>query len=307
MASPAERAEIDDLHALFGHSDVPKGLFLKFEVSRHNRAIADQGRQEKAERDRLLQERREEQNRRIQDLRKVRGERDQEAVARMVAEKTREAERIKEAEAAWEAKIMKDRMELKQRVANRGSADFHNARLAEAEAAMLQERRDRAQAEYDAYKQMQRETYAERMRQRRDNAGKMRQDVENAHTGASTKLSNMKNTLANRAREDKAAWKEQLRKNEEERMARAHANRKHAEEVRAKMRQNMEQQTKNRQTAGTRMARTVDDNVERAKTDLMNYKKGLRQERYKARYATMDESKALEESTFRKLYGLQGA
>ena len=55
MATPEEKAEIDDLHALFGHSDVPKGMFLKFEVSKMNRKIADKGREEKEERQRLLQ------------------------------------------------------------------------------------------------------------------------------------------------------------------------------------------------------------------------------------------------------------
>ena len=52
--------ELDDLHALFGHSDVPRGMFLKFQVSKHNRDIADKGRQEKEDRQRLLQERQEE-------------------------------------------------------------------------------------------------------------------------------------------------------------------------------------------------------------------------------------------------------
>ena len=44
MASPDERKEIDDLHALFGHSDVPRGMFLRFEVGQRNRTIADKGR-----------------------------------------------------------------------------------------------------------------------------------------------------------------------------------------------------------------------------------------------------------------------
>ena len=147
MASPAERAELDDLHALFGHSDVPRGMFVKFEVSKMNRKKADQGRHEKEERQRLLQERQEEQNQRIANLRKVRGERDQEAVARMQAEKHREAMRIKAAEQAWEAEVQRKRTELKRQVKERGSADFHNARLAEQEAKMLQERRDKSQHE----------------------------------------------------------------------------------------------------------------------------------------------------------------
>ena len=50
MASPEERMEIDDLKSLFGHSDVPRGMFLRFEVGQRNRHIADKGRQEKEER-----------------------------------------------------------------------------------------------------------------------------------------------------------------------------------------------------------------------------------------------------------------
>ena len=138
---------------------------------------------------------------------------------------------------------------------------------------MLKERRDKAQAVYEAHKKLQREERCvldgqtragvvslsrmngywkrpsfcvvqsprgsswircaccreRRMKEVRANAGKMRQEVSNAHSGANQKLSNMKGTLANQAREDKEAWKEQLRKNEEARLERARANRKHAE------------------------------------------------------------------------------
>ena len=169
---------------------------------------------------------------------------------------------------------------------------------------MLQDRRDKAQAEYEAYKNKQRATYQQRMLERRNNASKMHSDVEAAHTGASQKLGKMKGDLANRAREDKQAWKEQFRKNEEARLERARQNRKHAEEVRQRMRQNQENQRKSREEAGTRMQKQVDAEAERAKAELTAYKKKLREERYRARYATTAEAKALEQSTFRKLYGL---
>ena len=169
---------------------------------------------------------------------------------------------------------------------------------------MLQDRRDKAQHEYEEYKQKQRATHAARMAARRGNADKMRQDVEAAHTGASKKLEAMKTGLANQARAEKAAWAEQLRKNEEARLARARANRKHAEEVRQRMRNNLENQRKTREEAGTRMQRQVDAEVVRARNELTGYKRRLRAERYQARYASVDEAKALEQSTFRKLYGL---
>ena len=303
MASPEERKEISDLHDLFGHSDVPRGMFLKFEVAKHNRNVADKGRQEKDERQRLLQERQEQQNQRIQELRRVRGERDQEAVTRMKAQKTADANAIKQAEQQWEAQRMAAQTALKHHVRDRGSADFHNARLAEQEAKMLQDRRNKAQAEYDAYKQHQRATHEATMQARRGLAGKMRQDVENAHSGASAKLANMKGSLANRAREDKQAWKEQLARNEEARLKRAQENRKHAEDVRQRARKNMANQTKSREQAGTSMQKKLDADAEKAKADLFAYKKRLREERYKSRYASTEEAKALEQSTFRKLYG----
>lgn len=303
MASPDERKEIDDLHALFGHSDVPRGMFLKFQVSKHNRDLADKGRQEKEERQRLLQERQEEQNERIRDLRKVRGERDRDAVARMQAEKHREANAIKAAEQVWEAEVQRKRTELKRQVKDRGSADFHNSRLAEQEAKMLADRRNKAQQEYDDYKKVQKATHQARMQERQNNAKRMHQDVEAAHTGANSKLANMKGSLATRAREDKAAWKEQLRKNEEARLQRARDNRKHAEDVRARARQNMENQRKTREAEGTRMQKQNDADVAKSKADLTAYKRKLREERYKSRYATTEEAKALEQSTFRKLYG----
>ena len=147
MATPEERKEIDDLHSLFGHSEVPRGMFLKFEVSRHNREIADRGRREKEQRQQLLEERREEQNRKIENLRNKWGQKDQDAVARLHANNRKNANRVKAEEAAWEQEVMAQRTALKQKVANRGSAGFHNARLAAEEEEMLRERRNQAQAE----------------------------------------------------------------------------------------------------------------------------------------------------------------
>jgi hypothetical protein len=307
MATPEEKAEIDELHDLFGHSDVPRGMFLKFEVSRANRALADKGRREKEERQQLLEERAADQKRRIDELRAVRGERDTEAVARHQKNNRRLAQRVKAEEQQWEQQVMQQRTQLKKKVQDRGSADFHNARLAEQEAAMLAQRREQAQAEYDAYKQKQRETHQSRMRQRRDNAERMRESVEQGKGNANKKFQEIKGTLANQAKADKQAWKEQLARNEEARLERARANRKHAEDVRARARANMQAQQKRRQAQGNKMQSGLDANIERSKTELTNYKKRLRQERYASRYASTAEAKALEQSTFRKLYGLGGA
>jgi hypothetical protein len=305
MATPEEVKEIDELHDLFGHSNVPRGMFIKFEVSKANRAIADKARKDKEERQRLLEERAQEQKRRIEQLRQVRGERDREAVARHQQQNREAAQAIKEAEQAWEAQMQANQRTLKKQVRDRGSAQFHNARLAEQEAKMLQQRRDQAQAEYDAYKKQQQELRDRRMRERRNNAGKMREEVEHAHNGANQKLADLKGTLANEAKQDKREWKEQLKRNEEERLARARANRKHAEEVRQRARSNIEKQRKSRMEEGGAMKSKVDGDAIRARNQMMEQKRKLRQDRYKQRYASSSEAKLLEKSTFRKLYGLQ--
>ena len=110
--------------------------------------------------------------------------------------------------------------------------------------------------------------------------------------------------LANEAKEAKRAWREQFEKNEKHRLARARANRKHAEEVRQRAREAKHNQTNNRQSAGTKMQRKVDADAEKAKADLMNYKRNLRQQRYQSRFASTQEAELLQKSTFRKLYGL---
>jgi hypothetical protein len=305
MATPDEKKEIEDLKDLFGHSEVPRGLFLKFEVSRHNRSIADKGRQEKEERQRLLEQRQEEQRRRTEQLRAVRGERDREAVARHQQRNREAAQEIKQAEAAWQQEVMRKRTELKQQVADRGTADFHNARLAEQEARMLQERRDQAQREYEEHKKLAQATYDQRMRERRAHAGKMREGVVNAHTGANKKLSHMTGTQANQARQMKSAWKQQLQQNRETDLAKARDNRKHAEEVRQRARANINKQRQRRQAEGKQMQQSVDADNERAKSELMAYKKKLRKERYNARYVSQEEAAKLVQSTFRKLYKLK--
>lgn len=307
MASPDEKREIEDLHDLFGHSEVPRGTFLKFSVAKHNREIADRGRQEREERQRLLEERAEEQHRRIQRLRAKRGERDREAVDRLHQQNRENAQRIKMEEQQWEAQVMQERMELKRQVHERGSADFHNARLAEKEAREDQERRDKATADHQAYLKRMREANDAKKRAREANAGRMLQEVEQAHSNSKAKLSQMKNSLADKAKEDKRAWREQLERNRQEALERARANRRHAEEVRERARAKREEQTKNRQNEGNRMQRAMDEEANRAKTEMTNYKKQLRAERYKSRYINADEEQEMlnEQSTqgFLKLYG----
>ena len=305
VASDAERKEVDDLQALFGKtSEVPRGLFLKFEVSRANREIADREREAKEQRQALMEQRAEDQRRRIEQLRQVRGERDRDAVNRLHARNRANAMHIKAQEQAWEENVLQQRNTLKKKVKDGGSADFHNARLADLEAKMLQDRRDKAQAEYDAHKKLARETYEKRMADRRKHAGDMRQSVEDAHSGANSKLAHMKGTQAGEARAMKNAWKRQFEENEQARLQRARDNRRHAEEVRARARQNMENQKNRRQKAGSRMQRQVDEDAERAKNELMAYKRKLRQQSYNHRYVGREDAEKLAQSTFRKLYSL---
>lgn len=252
----------------------------------------------------MLEQRAQEQKRRIKKLQQARGERDREAVARHQERNRQLAARVKAEEQQWEDELMKQKTALKKQVHDRGSADFHNARLAQQEAAMLQARRDQAQKEYEAHKKLAKETQEQRMRERRGNAGKMRQSVEQAHSGANQKLSHIKGTQANEAREMKNAWREQHKKNEEARLQRARDNRKHAEQVRARARANMDAQRQRRQDVGQKMQRHVDAEAERAKTELMAYKRKLREERYKSRYVSGADAAKLEQSTFRKLYQL---
>lgn len=93
-------------------------------------------------------------------------------------------------------------------VRSRGSADEHNARMAEAEAFADQERRDQATAEHDAYLQHAQETRETQMRERQAAADRLRQEVEDAHTSATSKLSRMKQRQA----DDTAEAKRQVRR-----------------------------------------------------------------------------------------------
>ena len=303
----SEQKEIDDLHELFGHSEVPRGTFLKFSVAKHNREIADKGRQEREERQRLLEERAEEQRRRIERLREVRGERDQEAVARLHKQNHENAQAIKKEEAEWEAQVMQSKLELKRQVKERGSADFHNQRLAQKEAELDQARRDKATREHNEYLKRMRAANDAKKRSREANAGKMLQEVEEAHANSKAKLATMKNTLADQAKADKRAWREELEKNRQEALERAQANRRHAEEVRARAKANREKQTANRIAEGNRMEKKMDAEAQEAKTKLTNYKRQLRQGVYKSQYITPAEEEEMlkEPSTqgFLRLYG----
>ena len=299
-----ESDEIAELRALFGHSEVPRGMFLKYQVSKQNREIADEGRARKQKLAELMEERKQEQHRRIQNLRNKTKDLDTEAVARHKARNKQLAQQVKQAEQDWERQVMQQRTELKRQVKDRGSADFHNARLAEKEAELDRQRREKATREHQAYLKKMRETHAERMHTRQTNASKTREQVEAANSGSIAAAKQMRQNLANEAKEAKRAWKEQLEKNEQARLERARANRKHAEEVRERARQNKLAQTNNRINAGNRMQREVDRAAAKAKEDLIAYKKSLREQRYKERFATDEEADLLKKSTFRRLYGL---
>ena len=299
-----EAEEVDELHALFGHTTVPRGMFLKYQVAAQNREIADRARIEKEQRDQLLEERRVEQHERIQRLRNKTKDLDREAVARLHEKNRRNAEEVKAAEQKWERSIMQQKTELKREVHARGSADFHNARLAEQEAELDRKKREKATRDHQAYLKRMRDTHNARMQARTANARKVHEEVENANFGSQAKAKAMRGKLANEAKEAKRAWKEQLERNEQARLEQARANRKHAEDVRERARKAKEKQTNTRQTEGARMQRQVDADAHKAKTELMNYKKRLRQERYAQRYANKTEAELLEKSTFRRLYGL---
>ena len=174
---------------------MPRGMFLKYQVSKQNREIADQGRERKEELKRLMEERAEEQHARIQNLRAKTENNDREAVARHKEKNRQLAREVKQAEQAWERSVMQQRTELKKTVANRGSADFHNARLAEREAELDKARRDKASAEHQAYLKKMRETHQERMRTRTANANRTREQVEAANTGSVEKAKQMRGAV----------------------------------------------------------------------------------------------------------------
>ena len=301
---PDESDEIAELRALFGHSEVPRGMFLKYQVSKQNREIADEGRARKQKLAELMEERKQEQHRRIQNLRNKTKDLDTEAVARHKARNKQLAQQVKQAEQDWERQVMQQRTELKRQVKDRGSADFQQ-RAACREGGRA---RPAAEGEGDARAPGVSEedardacgAHAYTTDKRQQDAGQ----VEAANTGSIAAAKQMRQNLANEAKEAKRAWKEQLEKNEQARLERARANRKHAEEVRERARQNKLAQTNNRINAGNRMQREVDRAAAKAKEDLIAYKKSLREQRYKERFATDEEADLLKKSTFRRLYGL---
>jgi chromosome segregation ATPase len=156
MPSPAkdEAEEVSELLALFGHqTDVPRGMLLKFQVSKANREKADAERKAKEERQKLLEERMAEQHERIQKLRSATKDLDREATARLKAANRKNASRIKAEEKEWENLRQLKHNAMVKDVHARGSADFHNARIGEIEAKMLKDRRDKQQKEKAAEQQ----------------------------------------------------------------------------------------------------------------------------------------------------------
>ena len=123
-AEAEERKEVEDLKAMFGHSEVPRGLYIKYEVSRLNRLKADKCREEKEERQRLKEERAIEQKRRIDELREVRGERDREAIARLHEFNRQYATKLKQNEKQWEEDILRQKMALQQKVRSQAPSAF---------------------------------------------------------------------------------------------------------------------------------------------------------------------------------------
>lgn len=101
-------------------------------------------------------------------------------------------------------------------------------------------------------------------------------------------------------------WKEQLAANEEARLKKARANKKHAEEVRARARANREAHKNKNIKSGTALQRRNDADAQAARLKLQRYKKRLHQQQYNARYASVEEAVAMEKSTFRRLYGIAG-
>jgi len=302
-----EAAELDELRGLFGHStDVPRGMLLKYQVSKANREKADNERKAKEERERLLQERAEEQHARIQALRIKTKDKDTEAVARHHANNRKQATQVKQAVKEWEQiRQLKQQQKVK-KVQKAGSADFHNARVGEIEEKMLKDRRDKAQQEHAAFLAKERARNQAKRNALNQQASRMHGEVEAAKAAAAQKLNHMKTTQADAAREAKRQWKEQLARNEKERLDRAHANRKHAEDVRARARANMDAQKNRRMNAGSTMQRRNQSAINNTRQADLERKRNMRQQQYGRRFASSTEAAELQKSTFRKLYGLNG-
>ena len=302
-----EASEVAELLDLFGHStDVPRGMLLKFQVSRENRVKADRERQAKEDRQKLLEERHMEQQQRIERLRAKRGDLDREAVAKLHADNRKNAKRVKAEVQQWEQLRQIKQQQLVKKVRDKGSADFHNARVGEIEEKMLKDRRDKAQREHADFLRKERARNQAKAAALSQQAGRMRAEVDAANASANEKLTRMKTTLAGEAREAKREWKEQFERNEKERMDRAHANRKHAEDVRARAKANLEAQKNRRQNVGTAMAKKNANAINATRSADLDRKRQLRKNQYKKRFASTTEAAALQKSTFRRLYGLNG-
>ena len=309
MPSPAkdEAEEVSELLALFGHqTDVPRGMLLKFQVSKANREKADAERKAKEERQKLLEERMAEQHERIQKLRSATKDLDREATARLKAANRKNASRIKAEEKEWENLRQLKHNAMVKDVHARGSADFHNARVGEIEAKMLKDRRDKQQKEHHAFLEREKKRNAAKRSAINQQAGRVREEVEHAKKAAAEKLEHLKTSMANEAREAKSEWKKQFEQNEKERLARANANRQHAEEVRSRMRKNLENQKAHRLKEGDAMKVRNMAAINATRSADLERKRQMRKHEYGRRFASASEAEALQKSTFRRLYNLNG-
>jgi len=302
-----EADELAELHSLFGHAtDVPRGMLLRFQVSKENREKADRERQAKEDRQKLLEERQEEQRQRIERLRAKRGELDREAVAKHQANNRRQASRVKAEVQEWEAIRRQKQQQKVKKVQDRGSADFHNARVGALEEQMLKERRDKAQQEHAAFLEREKARNQAKRQALNQQAGRLREQVEHAKTATAEKLDRLKSSQAEAARQAKQQWKEQLERNEKERLGKAQANRRHAEEVRARARANMDAQKNRRLDEGTAMEKRNQAAINATRSADLQRKRQMRQQQYGRRFASSAEAAAMQKSTFRRLYGLNG-
>ena len=304
QVSAEEEAELAELQEMLGHrSEVPRGLYLKFVVSRENRAKADKARQERAERDAERDRQRQEIDARGDELRLRRGEKDQEAVARSQHKKWEEANKIREAERKWEEERQQAHDALMTKVKNRGSADFHNDRLAELEAGYDQAKRDEATAARNAYLRRAAEQNAENMARKQATAGRLRTEVEGAHANAKGKLNDLKRTQSDSTLQAKREWQEEHARNERARLKLAQENKTRIENVRRQARANREKQTRKRMEAA-RLERENDIVAVTEKKKNLRNAQIVRGKVYGNRYVSKDEAEEMEQSSFRRLFGI---
>ena len=154
-AADAEAAEMAELREMFqkgatGTDVFPRGMVIKFEVAQGNRAKADKERREKEERQRILQEMKEEQYRSSQELRAKRGQLDTEAYKRWQDQNAEEAAKVREAEKRWKEQINAEQKALEAKAQARmekaaGGYGNVNERLAAEEDAANAAKRAEAQ------------------------------------------------------------------------------------------------------------------------------------------------------------------